>query len=163
MMPPAPLLFSITIGWPSSLDSGSISRRAVRSTPPPGGKGTMILIGRSGNLPCAQAARATNGAATAAANRLLRVLRKATPSAPRGKLDSHGMVIQHLTNKLSDNQKVNPDEENLSRRLPLRCRPVRMRDRSDRSHEQVQLLGLRQGTILEGHCAERFVPPADGW
>jgi hypothetical protein len=50
MMPPAPPLFSTTMVWPSSFDSGSIRSRAVRSTPPPGGKGTMILIGRLGKF-----------------------------------------------------------------------------------------------------------------
>src|SRR5262245_22555409 len=84
MMPPAPPLFSMTTVWPSSLDNGSISSRAVRSTPPPGGNGTMILIGRLGYLSWAPAPRvsAATGNASAPISRLLRMLRKTTPFNP---------------------------------------------------------------------------------
>ena len=48
MMPPAPPLFSMTTCWPSASESFGWMVRAMKSRFPPGGKGTMNLIGRLG-------------------------------------------------------------------------------------------------------------------
>jgi hypothetical protein len=68
MLPDAPGLLSTTTGWPSARDSGSMTRRAVKSVLPPGAVGTTKVMGRCGNLPCAKECRgaATNAAAPAA-------------------------------------------------------------------------------------------------
>src|SRR5690606_12028348 len=65
ILPPAPGLFSTTIGWPRSLASDSPSVRAITSIAPPGGKGTIQVMGRSGYA--AAAAEAANRPAIAAA------------------------------------------------------------------------------------------------
>jgi hypothetical protein len=46
--PPAPCLFSTTTGWPRSRPIASATGRAVMSATPPGGKGTIIEMGRLG-------------------------------------------------------------------------------------------------------------------
>jgi hypothetical protein len=46
--PPAPGLFSITTACFSSRDSASATGRATVSATPPGGKGTISVIGLSG-------------------------------------------------------------------------------------------------------------------
>src|SRR5206468_1874629 len=51
-----PPLFSTTTGWPSECDILSATMRATRSADPPGGYGTTSLMGRLGNLSCANAA-----------------------------------------------------------------------------------------------------------
>ena len=48
--PPAPALFSITIGCFSSRDSASATGRATVSATPPGGNGTIIVTGLSGQV-----------------------------------------------------------------------------------------------------------------
>src|SRR5215469_11956369 len=48
MLPAAPLTFSITIGCPSNLLTGSVTMRASVSAGPPTGKGTTQMIGRLG-------------------------------------------------------------------------------------------------------------------
>src|SRR5262245_32945632 len=141
MMPPAPPLLSTTTVWPSSRERGSISRRAVRSTPPPGGKGTMILMGRSGKLWApARRAAARTGNAAAATSRLLRLLRKTKHlSAPPADLDRAGVAVQTLNQFVNYNRKAIDDEDAPSRRLPLRRGALRMPARSGRRHEPLQL------------------------
>src|SRR6185295_16573525 len=48
MMPSAPGLVSMRIGWPSCWLSGCVKMRAPSSAAPPGGKGTMRRIGLLG-------------------------------------------------------------------------------------------------------------------
>jgi len=47
-MPLAPGLFSTTTGWPSETRSFSARSRAIVSTPPPGEKGTTMVMGLLG-------------------------------------------------------------------------------------------------------------------
>jgi len=73
--PPAPGLFSITTGCFNSRDSASATGRATVSATPPGGNGTIIVIGLSGywanaaddaaNATAAMAARAKSAATRA--------------------------------------------------------------------------------------------------
>src|SRR6185369_5994399 len=46
--PAAPVLFTTTTGFLSTFSSAAATGRAVRSATPPGGKGTTMVIGRSG-------------------------------------------------------------------------------------------------------------------
>ena len=46
--PPAPVLFSITICWPSARDTGSPVNRARKSVPPPAASMTTTRTGRLG-------------------------------------------------------------------------------------------------------------------
>ena len=48
MPPPAPALFSITTGWPRSRDIASATGRATMSASPPGGNGTIMVMGLAG-------------------------------------------------------------------------------------------------------------------
>jgi hypothetical protein len=48
MLPAAPVLFSITTGWPHLRDSQSATTRGITSAVPPAGNGTMILTVRVG-------------------------------------------------------------------------------------------------------------------
>jgi hypothetical protein len=50
MLPPAPARLSTTKGWPSRWPISSETMRAVVSTPPPGGHGTISLMGCDGYL-----------------------------------------------------------------------------------------------------------------
>ena len=60
MAPAAPGRFSTTTLWPSDWESLSANRRAITSTPPPGGKPTTSRSGRDGyGLVCALAAQGT--------------------------------------------------------------------------------------------------------
>src|SRR5690606_22809768 len=61
-MPPAPALLSTTTGTFHASPIGCVVKRAVVSTGPPGGNGTMKLTGCSGHL----AARARKGKEAAA-------------------------------------------------------------------------------------------------
>jgi hypothetical protein len=45
VVPPAPAMFSITIGWLSVRDMCSLT---MRSVPPPAGKGTIVVMRRDG-------------------------------------------------------------------------------------------------------------------
>src|SRR5260370_24210962 len=56
VLPDAPARFSITMVAPRRWAKPACARRARASTEPPGGKGTMILIGPDGQ-PCACAVR----------------------------------------------------------------------------------------------------------
>src|SRR5476649_1841574 len=67
--PPAPGLFSTTIGWPSLLPKYSASERERMSAAPAGGKLTIQRIGLEGQPVCALA---TPGAARAEAARKVR-------------------------------------------------------------------------------------------
>src|ERR1700681_3984765 len=67
MVPAAPGLFSTMIGCRKPLDISCPIRRATRSTPPPGGKPTMSLIGCDGKS-CAAAGRPTSAIAIATSN-----------------------------------------------------------------------------------------------
>src|SRR6185295_4464798 len=62
--PPAPARFSTTTDCFSSRPSASATGRATVSATPPGGNGTIIVIGRSGH-DCACAAAATTGTSEA--------------------------------------------------------------------------------------------------
>src|SRR6185436_3889973 len=53
MLPPAPPRFSMTMPCPSRSESGCAMMRAEVSTPPPGGQGTISLIGWFGYPCCA--------------------------------------------------------------------------------------------------------------
>src|SRR6218665_1199835 len=57
MVPVAPGLLSTTTVWLSRCCSDCDSTRATMSVEPPGGKGTTIVIGRSGHDPWAMAGR----------------------------------------------------------------------------------------------------------
>src|SRR5438552_7756639 len=59
---PAPGLFSITIGWPSRVESFSDTARATMSTPPPGGNGTTTRSVFAGYA-CARASAGANSSA----------------------------------------------------------------------------------------------------
>jgi len=48
MFPPEPGLLSITMVQPSEVATLFATSRAMMSVPPPGGNGTMSLIGRAG-------------------------------------------------------------------------------------------------------------------
>src|SRR6187200_3433138 len=65
--PPAPGLFSITTGCFSSRDSASATGRATVSATPPGGNGTIIVIGLSGYWANAADDAAVNATAAMAA------------------------------------------------------------------------------------------------
>jgi hypothetical protein len=67
MLPPAPERLSTTKGWPSRWPIISETMRAVVSTPPPGGHGTMSLMGCAGYLDASSAEAASGVAANAAA------------------------------------------------------------------------------------------------
>ena len=58
-MPPPPLTFSISTGWPSTSASRAPMMRAIRSSALPTPNGTTMVIGRAGKL-CAEAAGAQN-------------------------------------------------------------------------------------------------------
>jgi hypothetical protein len=48
MLPPAPVTFSMTTGWPSEVLMRSATMRASVSTGPPAANGTTIVIERDG-------------------------------------------------------------------------------------------------------------------
>ena len=48
VVPPAPMMFSITICWPSVPDMLSLTMRATTSVGPPAANGTIIVIVRVG-------------------------------------------------------------------------------------------------------------------
>src|ERR1700730_131039 len=62
-LPDAPVRFSITMVAPSRCAKPAWARRAMASTEPPGGNGTMILTGPDGQ-PCACAPRGATAAAS---------------------------------------------------------------------------------------------------
>src|SRR5262250_2504147 len=68
MLPVAPPTFSMMMVWPSAVRMPSAIRRPTTSVSPPGGNGTIIVIGRDGYA-CARAARGTAGSAAAPAAR----------------------------------------------------------------------------------------------
>src|SRR5687768_9917911 len=65
MLPPAPVLFSTMIGFPSRSCSRIASMRATTSPPPPAAKGTTNLIGLLGYFCCADATGTVDAAASA--------------------------------------------------------------------------------------------------
>src|SRR5215831_4729185 len=65
--PPAPARFSTTTDCLSSRESASATGRATVSATPPGGNGTIIVIGRSGHV-CACAAVTTAAASEASSS-----------------------------------------------------------------------------------------------
>ncbi len=64
MPPPAPALFSTTIFCFSVFSIATAVGRPVRSATPPGGNGTIIVIGFDGYASCAKPAIAASDAAT---------------------------------------------------------------------------------------------------
>src|ERR1700730_16854949 len=66
IVPPAPVLFSITTCWPIVREICSPTTRAKKSNPPPGASGTMKRTGAAGYA-CCLATRDAAGRATAAA------------------------------------------------------------------------------------------------
>src|ERR1041384_971248 len=60
MMPPAPALFSITNGLPSSSAIFAVTTRATMSTAPPAGNGSSNRVGLSGYSARAGEARGTS-------------------------------------------------------------------------------------------------------
>src|SRR5688572_17833727 len=73
-MPPAPGLFSITIGWPRCFDASSASLRRWVSVEPPAGQGTMRVIARVGKSWAAAGPATSPAASRAAAARALTVV-----------------------------------------------------------------------------------------
>src|SRR5215813_8922030 len=67
MFPPAPVLFSTTMGWPHLVVSLSAAMRASTSLMPPPGNGTTNLTGLAGN-PDGTCPRAGNAVAAKIAN-----------------------------------------------------------------------------------------------
>src|SRR3954470_23900516 len=53
MLPPAPVTFSMTIGWPRMALSRSPRKRASTSVAPPAANGTITVIGLDGEV-CAE-------------------------------------------------------------------------------------------------------------
>src|SRR5512145_2030310 len=69
MVPPAPALFSTITGCPSSTERPCATARATPSVPPPGGKGTISLIGWVGHdwacaVPAAKASASAQAEST---------------------------------------------------------------------------------------------------
>src|SRR6266478_6749940 len=86
IVPPAPPRFSTTMGWPSSVASGSNTARGTRSVALPAAKGMKARNGLVGQV-CAGAAtvEATHAARVASVIRILRVIiSPITPAAARG-------------------------------------------------------------------------------
>src|SRR6185295_14800911 len=79
MLPPAPPTFSITTVWPSGARMRSPRMRAAVSVEPPGGKGTISVIGRKGQV-CACAPVNTAARANAIATRC--VFKACSSSSP---------------------------------------------------------------------------------
>src|SRR5215469_15559862 len=75
MFPPAPVLFSTTIGWPHVAVSLSAAMRASTSLMPPPGNGMINLTGLTGN-PDATCPRAGNATAAEIANKPSAVTRR---------------------------------------------------------------------------------------
>src|SRR5215217_8189505 len=69
MVPPAPVVFSTTTGWPRARDIGPATSRAVTSVVPPAAKGTTMTTGRLGAQPDWADATAGRTAAVARAAR----------------------------------------------------------------------------------------------
>ena len=65
-LPAAPATFSTMMGWPSAFSMPACAIRTAVSAGPPGGNGTMILIGLVGNA-WAEASRGSAAAESAAA------------------------------------------------------------------------------------------------
>src|SRR4029077_1994211 len=63
--PPAPPTFSTITGWPSAAPILSAMMRAATSVEPPGGNGTISVIGRDGKLSACAGASATGRSASA--------------------------------------------------------------------------------------------------
>ena len=78
MVPPAPVTFSTTTGWPRSFAMPSATMREITSVGPPAENGTTIVTGRLGKGCCARraagAASASGMAAAAAASKLRRCI-----------------------------------------------------------------------------------------
>src|SRR5262249_35565797 len=74
MLPVAPPTFSMMMVWPSAVRMPSAIRRPTTSVSPPGGNGTIIVIGRHGYA-CAKAKRDATGSAAAPAARCRNCLR----------------------------------------------------------------------------------------
>ena len=84
MPPPAPCLFSITTDCPSCLPSACATGRATLSATPPGGKGTISVMGRDGKS-CAASGNDNDAAAATMSNgdhhtRMRRSLRHKLPA-----------------------------------------------------------------------------------
>src|SRR6202171_3821766 len=92
MEPPAPPRLSMMIGWPSCLESGSCSMRAITSVPPPGGYGTMKVTDLVGH--CAEACEAASASAKPVKN--ARSVMRASLHGYRGYTHFTGLV-QELT------------------------------------------------------------------
>src|SRR5215470_4693684 len=73
MPPPAPGLFSTTTGTPSARLIASAAGRPMMSATPPGGNGTIIVIGRDGYASCATAGSVYAAVATTTARSRVRV------------------------------------------------------------------------------------------
>ena len=69
--PPAPTRFSTTTVCFSSLPSASATGRATVSATPPGGKGTIMVMGLSAGQPWAQTAPLASRPVAVAINRVL--------------------------------------------------------------------------------------------
>src|SRR6266702_2965896 len=78
MLPPEPVLFSMTTGCPNAPDRRGPSARAVKSVIPPGGKVTISRIGFDGY--CASAATEKISPASAAV--IIRGIRPSPPPSP---------------------------------------------------------------------------------
>src|SRR5215472_641673 len=74
MLPLAPPTFSTTTDWTSNVCIPAATTRPSTSVSPPGGKGTIIVMGRDGYV-CALTIRETAGSAAAPAARCRSFLR----------------------------------------------------------------------------------------
>src|SRR5690348_2819656 len=90
MMPPAPVRFSITTGWPRDSCSFGAMRRAGMSVAPPGANGTMMVRRRLGQS-CAMAAQATHCNTKNSSQRFIN-----SPSAVDGQKDNKPMTAHRL-------------------------------------------------------------------
>src|SRR4030095_4522504 len=101
MPPPAPALFSMTTGEPSARPIASASGRPTISATPPGGNGTIIVIGFDGYASCAAGGDAAASAATSTITR-------------EGNIRAFMRLLQELT--------VSMDYSGATARAPHRCR-----------------------------------------
>src|SRR3982074_958617 len=97
--PPAPPRLSTMIGSPSCLESGSCNMRAMTSVPPPGGYGTMKVMGLAGH--CAEAGDAASASARPIKN--ARSVMRVSLHCCRGNAHFTGLV-QELTVLVHDRE-----------------------------------------------------------
>src|SRR5262245_37258112 len=101
MLPPAPGLFLMTMGWPSSCETRGITVRARVSPPPPGGNGTTTTTGLSGYWAMAGAGAASNAAAIRIARLRIRFLQEISSSGRSACARAHERLLDHYAISLA--------------------------------------------------------------